>query len=223
MSTEPSEARRIFTERLRRELRGGRRPHPRRLGRPRRLPASRLPAHPLRSHAAPAARRGARPRRRAPRARSTTARPWAGRTGPCGASRPMSGTARCDLSPARKQPGLRWSATSTSSRRRSPGRSAALWPICPASGRRPTDQSADELADTLQAVLWLSRIPGISGLPDAGELQHSLERARLLQPLERLARGHVPGAHPRTRGTAQLHRPAHRGRGRCRPNGTGRA
>ncbi|MFK4225901.1 AAA family ATPase [Streptomyces sp. NPDC019890] len=68
-------------------------------------------------------------------------------------------------------------------------------------GPSPKDQSADELADTLQAVLWLSRIPGTSGLPDARALQHSLERARLLQPLERLAQGTF---HGRTRELEEL-------------------
>ncbi|MET7717922.1 AAA family ATPase [Streptomyces sp. NPDC005407] len=53
---------------------------------------------------------------------------------------------------------------------------------------RPADQSAGELTDTLQAVLWLSRVPGMSGLPDVEELQRTLERARLLLPLERLVR-----------------------------------
>ncbi|MFC4611432.1 AAA family ATPase [Streptomyces maoxianensis] len=58
------------------------------------------------------------------------------------------------------------------------------------SGSRPrlADQSPGELADTLQALLWLSRVPGMSGLPDVDEAQHALERARLLQPLERLVR-----------------------------------
>ncbi|WP_406277063.1 ATP-binding protein [Streptomyces sp. NBC_00191] len=54
------------------------------------------------------------------------------------------------------------------------------------SPHQPAEENASELADTLQAVLWLSRVPGMTGLPDIGELQHTLERARLLQPLERL-------------------------------------
>ncbi|MET7619251.1 AAA family ATPase [Streptomyces sp. NPDC005408] len=54
-------------------------------------------------------------------------------------------------------------------------------------------RAADELADTLQAVLWLSRVPGMSGLPDTEELQHTLERARLLQPLERLVQAPFQG------------------------------
>ncbi|MEV0374703.1 ATP-binding protein [Streptomyces sp. NPDC050636] len=62
-------------------------------------------------------------------------------------------------------------------------------------------RNADELADTLQAVLWLSRVPGIGGLPDIGQLQHALERARLLQPLERLVQGPFQG---RTRELAEL-------------------
>lgn len=48
--------------------------------------------------------------------------------------------------------------------------------------------TADELADALQAVLWLSQVPRMAGLPDATELQHALERTRLLEPLERLVR-----------------------------------
>ncbi|MGW1375963.1 ATP-binding protein [Streptomyces sp. NPDC002446] len=52
----------------------------------------------------------------------------------------------------------------------------------------PDRLTADELADALQAVLWLSRVPDVTGLPDAAELQQALERARLLQPLERLVR-----------------------------------
>ncbi|MFI0785835.1 ATP-binding protein [Streptomyces lydicus] len=45
---------------------------------------------------------------------------------------------------------------------------------------------AGELAEALQAVLWLSQVPRVTGLPDPAELQHALERARLLEPLERL-------------------------------------
>ncbi|PJN40320.1 ATP-binding protein [Streptomyces sp. CB02959] len=56
----------------------------------------------------------------------------------------------------------------------------------PPTADRPARWSADELADTLQAVLWLSRLPGVSGLPDPAELQAALERARLLAPLRRL-------------------------------------
>ncbi|MFI1397221.1 ATP-binding protein [Streptomyces sp. NPDC020681] len=63
------------------------------------------------------------------------------------------------------------------------------------SDNRPSlsGRSADELADTLQAVLWLARVPGMTGLPDTDDLQHSLERARLLQPLERLVQGPFQG------------------------------
>ncbi|MFE0188382.1 ATP-binding protein [Streptomyces sp. NPDC058989] len=73
------------------------------------------------------------------------------------------------------------------------------------SGSPPaTDRmSADELADVLQAVLWLSRVPGMTGLPDTAELQHSLERARLLEPLERLVRRPFQG---RDRELAELRR-----------------
>ncbi|GLF93142.1 ATP-binding protein [Streptomyces yaizuensis] len=42
------------------------------------------------------------------------------------------------------------------------------------------------LADLLRAVLWLSRVPGTGGLPDPSSVHHALARARLLQPLERL-------------------------------------
>ncbi|MEF9886528.1 trypsin-like peptidase domain-containing protein [Streptomyces sp. P9-A4] len=55
----------------------------------------------------------------------------------------------------------------------------------------PTDVEA--LSDTLQAVLWLSRVPGVSGLPTVDDVQHRLEKARLLQPMHRLARGTFHG------------------------------
>ncbi|WP_010472036.1 ATP-binding protein [Streptomyces somaliensis] len=57
-------------------------------------------------------------------------------------------------------------------------------------GRAPETAGAgpDELSDVLQAVLWLSLVPGVTGLPDARSVQEELETARLLQPLERLAR-----------------------------------
>ncbi|NUK22003.1 ATP-binding protein [Streptomyces lunaelactis] len=58
---------------------------------------------------------------------------------------------------------------------------------------RWADRTADELGDILQSVLWLSLVPGMNGLPDAGELQHTLDRARLFQPLERLVRGTFQG------------------------------
>lgn len=71
------------------------------------------------------------------------------------------------------------------------------------SGSPPaTDRlTTDELADALQAVLWLSRVPGVTGLPDTAELQRTLERARLLDPLERLLRSPFQG---RTRELAEL-------------------
>lgn len=47
-------------------------------------------------------------------------------------------------------------------------------------------QRLDELPHTLQAVLWLAQIPGITGIPESAEVQHLLDRARLMQPLERL-------------------------------------
>ncbi|WP_230883152.1 trypsin-like peptidase domain-containing protein [Streptomyces venezuelae] len=52
---------------------------------------------------------------------------------------------------------------------------------------------ADELCDTLQAVLWLGRIPGVTGLPPVEEIQQHLEEARLLQPMYRLLRGTFHG------------------------------
>lgn len=71
------------------------------------------------------------------------------------------------------------------------------------SGHPPeTDRlTTDELADALQAVLWLSRVPGTTGLPDLAELQLTLERARLLDPLKRLVRSPFQG---RTRELAEL-------------------
>ncbi|MFF8275713.1 trypsin-like peptidase domain-containing protein [Streptomyces lateritius] len=56
-------------------------------------------------------------------------------------------------------------------------------------------QDVEALADTLRAVLWLSRVPGTAGLglPDADDVQHRLERARLLQPMRRLVRGAFHG------------------------------
>lgn len=50
-------------------------------------------------------------------------------------------------------------------------------------------------------MLWLSRVPGVNGLPDLAELQLTLERARLLEPLERLVRLPFQG---RTRELAEL-------------------
>ncbi|MFD3554657.1 AAA family ATPase [Streptomyces goshikiensis] len=63
------------------------------------------------------------------------------------------------------------------------------------SGRPPAleRQGVDELADTLQALLWLSRIPGTTGLPDPEHVQRLLEHARLLQPLQRLLQGSFCG------------------------------
>ncbi|MGW0464821.1 trypsin-like peptidase domain-containing protein [Streptomyces sp. NPDC003027] len=54
-------------------------------------------------------------------------------------------------------------------------------------------QGVEELCDTLQATLWLSRVPGVTGLPDPDDVQHRLERARLFQPIERLVRGTFHG------------------------------
>ncbi|MEU9300076.1 ATP-binding protein [Streptomyces sp. NPDC048269] len=54
-------------------------------------------------------------------------------------------------------------------------------------------QKMDELPHTLQAVLWLAQIPGITGIPECEEVQQLLDRARLMQPLDRLARGSFQG------------------------------
>ncbi|MFG3497310.1 AAA family ATPase [Streptomyces sp. NPDC047928] len=67
----------------------------------------------------------------------------------------------------------------------------------------PAHVTPDQLADILQAVLWLSHVPGVQGLPDAGELRHRLEFARLLQPVERLVRHPLVG---RDRELAELDR-----------------
>ncbi|MFD3724929.1 trypsin-like peptidase domain-containing protein [Streptomyces sp. NPDC058671] len=55
------------------------------------------------------------------------------------------------------------------------------------------DDDVEALSDTLQAVLWLSRVPGLTGLPSVDEVQHRLEEARLLQPMRRLIRGTFHG------------------------------
>ncbi|WP_405859486.1 trypsin-like peptidase domain-containing protein [Streptomyces sp. NBC_00090] len=54
-------------------------------------------------------------------------------------------------------------------------------------------EDVDELCGTLQAVLWLSRVPGVTGLPSVDDVQHRLEEARLLQPMRRLVRGTFHG------------------------------
>lgn len=54
-------------------------------------------------------------------------------------------------------------------------------------------QKLDELPHTLQAVLWLAQIPGITGIPQSAEIQRLLDRARLMQPLEHLARSSFQG------------------------------
>ncbi|MFD0150039.1 trypsin-like peptidase domain-containing protein [Streptomyces sp. NPDC055721] len=61
--------------------------------------------------------------------------------------------------------------------------------IGPLNGRA----DADELCDTLQAVLWLGRVPGVTGLPAVDDVQHRLEEARLLQPMHRLLQGTFHG------------------------------
>ncbi|WP_328972688.1 AAA family ATPase [Streptomyces sp. NBC_00239] len=58
----------------------------------------------------------------------------------------------------------------------------------PLEGQRTT-----ELTDTLQAVLWLSQVPGMTGLPDPDDVQQLMERTRLLQPLEQLLRAPLHG------------------------------
>ncbi|MDH2388840.1 ATP-binding protein [Streptomyces sp. HNM0663] len=55
-------------------------------------------------------------------------------------------------------------------------------------GKLTPGDDAEQLADLLQAVLWLRLIPGMSGLPEVGGVRARLERARLMQPLERLLR-----------------------------------
>ncbi|MEV8533332.1 ATP-binding protein [Streptomyces sp. NPDC051211] len=62
-------------------------------------------------------------------------------------------------------------------------------------------QTPDELPHTLEAMLWLALIPGISGIPDPAAVQHRLEHARLLQPLERLVEDSFQG---RARELAEL-------------------
>ena len=52
-------------------------------------------------------------------------------------------------------------------------------------------QSVDELTDTLQAVAWLSQVPGVPRLPDPADLHRLLQWARLLQPMQRLVPGHA--------------------------------
>ncbi|MEU5806322.1 ATP-binding protein [Streptomyces sp. NPDC047718] len=47
-------------------------------------------------------------------------------------------------------------------------------------------EDAEVLADTLQAAVWLSLVPGATGVPDPAQVQLRLERARLLQPLRYL-------------------------------------
>ncbi|MFB7391134.1 trypsin-like peptidase domain-containing protein [Streptomyces sp. NPDC056191] len=54
-------------------------------------------------------------------------------------------------------------------------------------------EDVEQLSHTLQAVLWLSRVPGVTGLPSVDEIQHRIETARLLQPMRRLIRGTFHG------------------------------
>uniref|UniRef100_A0AAU2JVZ4 KAP family NTPase n=1 Tax=Streptomyces sp. NBC_00049 TaxID=2903617 RepID=A0AAU2JVZ4_9ACTN len=59
-------------------------------------------------------------------------------------------------------------------------------------GGAPPDlsrQGLEELPHTLQAVLWLAQVPGVTGIPETAEVHRLLERARLLQPLQRLVGG----------------------------------
>ncbi|OII60571.1 hypothetical protein BJP40_09595 [Streptomyces sp. CC53] len=62
---------------------------------------------------------------------------------------------------------------------------------------------ADATADLLQAVRWLSLVPGVEGLPDPAAVRRELELARLLEPLERLVRVPFVG---RERELAELRR-----------------
>ncbi|MFB7591045.1 trypsin-like peptidase domain-containing protein [Streptomyces sp. NPDC056169] len=57
----------------------------------------------------------------------------------------------------------------------------------------PGGADADALCDTLQAVLWLRRVPGVTGLPAVDDVQQRLEEARLLQPMHRLLQGTFHG------------------------------
>ncbi|MGW1927225.1 ATP-binding protein, partial [Streptomyces massasporeus] len=74
-------------------------------------------------------------------------------------------------------------------------------PVLPPADPRPQAQvqaparqdDVEELSHTLQAVLWLSRVPGVTGLPPVDEVQHRIETARLLQPMHRLIRGTFHG------------------------------
>ncbi|MCB5164111.1 AAA family ATPase [Streptomyces bambusae] len=64
------------------------------------------------------------------------------------------------------------------------------------SGRPPVleDLGREELADAQQAVFWLSLVPRTAGLlPDPEYIQQLRERARLLEPLERLLRSPFQG------------------------------
>ncbi|MFJ3162633.1 AAA family ATPase [Streptomyces kanasensis] len=68
-----------------------------------------------------------------------------------------------------------------------PGPEAVCREVLRGRAPRTAGVGPDELADVLQAVLWLSLVPGVTGLPDPHVVRRELELARLLQPLERLA------------------------------------
>ncbi|WP_329285061.1 trypsin-like peptidase domain-containing protein [Streptomyces sp. NBC_00691] len=70
----------------------------------------------------------------------------------------------------------------------------ALSPVAAAAA--PPRDDVEELSDTLQAVLWLSRVPGVTGLPSVEAVQHRLETARLLRPMHRLIQGTFHGRTP---------------------------
>ena len=53
--------------------------------------------------------------------------------------------------------------------------------------------SIDELTRLRKAASWLRLVPGVTGLPDASTLNHALERARLLAPLQQLMREKFEG------------------------------
>ncbi|WP_426404576.1 trypsin-like peptidase domain-containing protein [Streptomyces sp. R-07] len=79
-----------------------------------------------------------------------------------------------------------------------PAGSGAGTPGLPAAGAGPAAgpvarDEVEVLSDALQATLWLSRVPGVTGLPAVDEVQHRLEQARLLQPMRRLVRGTFHG------------------------------